>query len=263
MSRRLLGIFAVAVTVWAQPAIGQLGKPRLPPGQDPGGVAIAILCTGIDYTIPDIAQRLARDGEGELIGWDLVSGDNRPFNANAADTSSAWGGDPNALVKVIGRPGRRVVPVRIDTSDPASLAAAVSFIRQTPARIVVVPMWTRHDGEWAAFGAAIATAAGLLFIVAAPGEGIGPAWPAAFGHSNVLVVGAAANPGAGAVDAVFGGGTEALDPRMAAMRVADTLAGCWSELLQRHRGEALKRAFLAEAAKASAGGGRPVIESCN
>ena len=185
---------AAGAMLWTDLAAAQGRKPKLPPGLDPGGVAIAVLSTGIDYPSSDIAQRLARDGEGELIGWDLVDGDNRPFNAKAADTPAAWGGDGNALLRAIGQPGRRVVPVRIDTRDPVSLAKAVAFAAYTPARIVVVPMWTTKADEWAALGMAMRGFVDLLFIVAAGDEGRDidrePVWPAAFGHGNVLVVSA-------------------------------------------------------------------------
>ena len=274
MSPRFAWMFVAAgAMLWADLAVAQGRKPKLPPGMDPGGVAIAILSTGIDYPSADIAQRLARDGEGELIGWDLVDGDNRPFNAKAADTPAAWGGDGNALLRAIGQPGRRVVPVRIDTRDPVSLAKAVAFVAHTPARIVVVPMWTAKADEWAALGMAMRGFVDLLFIVAAGDDGRDidrePVWPAAFGHGNVLVVSAPvsdsaapatrANTGGKTVSAVVEG-TE--NSRMAAVAAADALAGCWPQLLQRHRGEALKRALLAEAAKTRPGSGTPLIERC-
>ena len=67
--------------LWVTPsALAQSKKPRVPPGLDPGGVAVAIADpVGIHYADPQIAQRLARDGEGELIGWDFVDEDRRPF----------------------------------------------------------------------------------------------------------------------------------------------------------------------------------------
>jgi hypothetical protein len=264
---------AASVLLWADLAAAQSRKPKLPPGVDPGGVPIAMLSTGINYPSSDIAQRIARDGEGELIGWDLVDGDNRPFNAKAADTPAAWGGNGNALLRAIGLPGRRVVPVRIDTRDPVSLAKAVAFVAYTPARIVVVPMWTTKADEWAALGMAMRGFANLLFIVAAGDEGRDidrePVWPAAFGHGNVLVVSApvtaeaalatSPNVGPNTVSAIVEG---AEDSRMAAVLAADALAGCWGQLVGRFKGEALKRALLAEAAKARPGSATPVIERC-
>ena len=246
----------------------------MPPGLDPGGVAIAILSTGIDYPSPRSRSALRATARASSIGWDLVDGDNRPFNATAADTPAAWGGDGNALRRhIVDAVGRRVVPVRIDPRDPVSLAQAVAFVAHTPARIVVVPMWTAKADEWAALGMAMRGFVDLLFIVAAGDDGRDidrePVWPAAFGHGNVLVVSAPvsdsaapatrANTGGKTVSAVVEG-TE--NSRMAAVAAADALAGCWPQLLQRHRGEALKRALLAEAAKTRPGSGTPLIERC-
>ena len=260
--------------LWADLAAAQGRKPKLPPGMDPGGVAIAILSTGIDYPSADIAQRLARDGEGELIGWDLVDGDNRPFNAKAADTPAAWGGDGNALLRAIGQPGRRVVPVRIDTRDPVSLAKAVAFVAHTPARIVVVPMWTAQGGRMggvrhgdarlrrpavhrggrrrrARHRSRAGLAGGVRARQRAGGQCAGVAESAAPDTRP--------NTGAKTVSAVVEG---AENSRMAAVAAADALAGCWPQLLQRHQGEALKRALLAEAAKTRPGSATPVIERC-
>jgi hypothetical protein len=275
MIRGLAWLLVMAGTIlWAELATAQGRKPKLPAGFDPGGVAIAILSTGIDYRAADIAQSLARDGEGDLIGWDLVDRDNRPFNPAAAETPAALGGDANALVRAIGQPGRRVVPVRIDVRDPVSLARAASFVAQTPARIVVVPMWTASADQWATFGMAIKTFPDLLFIVAAGDEGRDidsqPVWPAAFGHGNLLVVSAAPaegvaqaarpNTGAKTVAAIMDG---AENSRMAAVLAADALAGCWPHLPQRAKGEALRAAVLAEVAKQRPDSGTPVIERCN
>jgi hypothetical protein len=273
MMRGLAWLLVAAGALLCVEAAAQSRKPKLPPGSDSGGVAIAILSTGIDYTAPDIAQRLARDGEGELIGWDLIDRDNRPLNLKAAETPAAWGGDGNALIRAVGAPGRRVVPVRIDARDPMSLAKAAAFVAQTPARIIVVPMWTANANEWAAFGMAIKAFADLLFIAAAGDEGRDidrePVWPAAFGHGNVLVVSAPLAEGAGqAARPNIGANTVAVtvagaeNSRMAAVLAADALAGCWPQLLQRARGEALRKTMLAEVARARPGSSTPVIERC-
>ena len=261
--------------LWADVAAAQGRKPKLPPGLDPGGVAIAILSTGIDYPSSDIAQRLARDGEGELIGWDLVDRDNRPFNAKAADTPAAWGGDGNALLRAIGQPGRRVVPVRIDTAR-SGLAGQGGGLRRRIRR--PASSWCRcgppTPTNGRRFGMAMRGFVDLLFIVAAGDEGRDidrePVWPAAFGHGNVLVVSAPVAAGRRRRRRVrISGPTRwrrsSRARRTAAWppcRAADALAGCWPQLLQRYKGEALKRALLVEAAKLRPGSGTPVIERC-
>ncbi len=134
-------------------------------------------------------------------------------------------------------------------------------------------MWTTKADEWAALGMAMRGFVDLLFIVAAGDEGRDidrePVWPAAFGHGNVLVVsapvaqggpqGTRPNTGPNTVSAVVEG---AEDSRMAAVLAADALAGCWGPLVARFKGEALKRALLAEAAKARPGSATPFIERC-
>ena len=282
---RLRGIlpYVLAATALGNVTLAQEKKPAVPPGRDPGGVAIALLSTGIDYTIPEVVQRLARDGEGELIGWDLVDKDRKPFDKSKGGTRPEWGGDGTALVRSILTPGKRVIPVRIDPADPVSLARAVAFVAQTPARIVVVPMWGPDKTVWEPFRQAATHFTDLLFIVAAGDDGRDideePVWPAAFGLPNVLVVSPIAMPllhhsgranwgrhtvGAHAsVLAMVERGPMVPDnSRTAAMQIAGTLAGCWSQLLGVGNGERVKTAWLAQAGKPWPGHSAPYIEPC-
>jgi hypothetical protein len=267
---------ALALCALVRAAPAEVKKPPLPPGRDPGGVAVALFTTGIDYTDPEIAPRLARDGEGELIGWDAADADNRPFAARGA---ANWGGDGTLLARALGGTGRRLVAVRISPTDPASLARAVAFIAATPARIAVVPMWSSAKAAWEPFRQAVLQHGDLLLIAAAGDEGKDidrePVWPAAFQLANVLVVTAppggsgeadsVPNGGARLVDAVVTGGQGRSPPAntsLAAMLAADALAGCWPQLLAAHRGGALKAALLAETAKAQGTASKPVISAC-
>ena len=69
-------VYASLATVRIAFAQKPADKPRVPPGVDPGGVAVAIIGSGINYTRSrDRGKRLARDGEGEIIGWDFVDND--------------------------------------------------------------------------------------------------------------------------------------------------------------------------------------------
>lgn len=287
MSRRWLLLLTLATIACGPAALAQTRKPPLPPGKDPGGAAIAILTTGIDYTLPEIAARLARDGEGELIGFDLIDGDNRPRGDPARETPASRGGNGTALARAVGSPGRRIVPVRIDPADPKSFARAAAFVAQTPARIVVVPMWSAEQADWEPFRQAASQLRDLLFIVGAGDEGKDideqPVWPAAFRLSNVLVVTAplsrakdslnAPNGGDKTIDALVSAtrqlrsaaGETILPPdttALAAVMAADALAGCFPKLLAAFKGEALKKAWLEEAAKAWPNATKPIIERC-
>ena len=104
-------------------------KPPVPAGRDPGGVAIAIIGPGFDYTVPALAARLARDGEGEIIGWDFIHNDRRPFEAATASPSPA---------RILARePGVRLVIARVDIANRDMAAKAIGWAARSPARIVL------------------------------------------------------------------------------------------------------------------------------
>ena len=133
MIRRTRGssiALAVAMLL-ASTVVALAKKPKLPPDHDPGGQAIILLTTGIDYTKPELAARLARDGEGDLIGWDTIDGDNRPYVTNGEGTAQAI-----ALGKA---PGTRIVVIRIDPGKAPSLMTGLQFVGRMPGRVIVMP----------------------------------------------------------------------------------------------------------------------------
>lgn len=115
-------------------------EPKVPVGQDPGGAAVAMIGGGIDYTSARIAPRLARDGEGELVGWDLVDDDRAPYAAAAVVAGGASPGDANVAAELLlgAFAHGRLVPVRAPAGDPQALARAIAFVAGTPARIVAI-----------------------------------------------------------------------------------------------------------------------------
>ena len=171
MPRAILAAFAV----WAAaPALA--ADPPVPLGQDAGGTAVAFMTTGIDYRDPAVAKALARDGEGELIGWDFVDDDNQPFDA---------GGNGTALAKILAASGRsRLVPVRVDAREPVSLARAVAFVQRTPARLLIIPLASASRDDWLVFEKAARHVSEVLFVASA-GD-----YPAALGLDNMVVVSA-------------------------------------------------------------------------
>lgn len=136
--------------------------PRIEPGHDPGGIAIAILADGFDYTKPDLAAVLARDGEGEAIAWDTIGENGHPFHAESQGTDTARAATAHG--------GVRIVMVRVDRTNAASLARGIAFAAQTPAKIV----FAAHPLEKPAARDVLAAAARkfeqLLFVAPHPGK---------------------------------------------------------------------------------------------
>ena len=185
----LVGITLMVTVLCLLPPTGaaKSADPKVPPGNDPGGEPIALITRGIDYTLPKIAARLARDGEGELIGWDVVDDDSFPFAANG-------GGDTPLAGDLVGLPqGERSVTllvVRADPASPVSLAKALAFVTRTPARRVLVPFWSTQREDWEPFLQAAQHFKDLKIVVpacAASPAGAGAAiYPRDLGEPNIV-----------------------------------------------------------------------------
>lgn len=153
--------------------------PRVPAGRDPGGVPVAIIGPGIDYRLPEVAQRLARDGEGELIGWDFVDNDLRPFEPSAICTPAPCGPDapsrslpPRRLLAEAGM--SRLIVLRAADGARGALAAAIAFTSRSPARIVPT-LASGPEGrgpDWTLLIEAARRFSNLLLVVPAYGPAI-------------------------------------------------------------------------------------------
>lgn len=159
------------------------GDPPVPPGRDPGGRAVAVIGAGIDYNRPNIAQMLARDGEGEIIGYDFVDDDRRPFSADG-DTAAA------ELVISEGQATTLIV-VRASLSDTVSAGRAIRYATGTQARITLVSTPPADASQAALISAAASHFSKHLFIVPA-----GDATAAIEKRDNLIVVAAAPAEGA-------------------------------------------------------------------
>jgi hypothetical protein len=159
------------ITVWAW-AIGTAAiavssgtafaaDPKVPPAVESGNrVPIAILTAGFDYTRPEIAARLARDGEGEIIAWDVMGEDRFPFDP-AGDTELM-----TALAAQLPEAARvSLLAVKVDVGDPVSLAKGLAFVARTPAQTVMVPMWSDNRAAWEVFAQAAGHFSQLRLIV--------------------------------------------------------------------------------------------------
>lgn len=136
--------------------------PPVAAGRDTGGRPVVIVGRGLDYRADAIASRMARDGEGEIIGYDIVDDDRRPF-ALSVDTKVA---------ETIISEGQTatLIPIRVDIANLQSVANALEFGVKTPARVTLILGQNTARDMRALLIAASKLFPELLFIVAA-GEG--------------------------------------------------------------------------------------------
>ena len=187
MSARWLspaGIVAIAlgVLVFSSVFSHAQTKPRVPIGIDPGGVAVAIVSeTGIDYTAPALASRLARDGEGEVVGWDFNDSDRRPY-ASPTETSAT----SLALAILAEAPGARIAPFRAKPADKILLGKTAVYIARSPARIALFTLETSVREDWGAFAEVLVHFDDLLVVI--PAGAVRQRFPAALDLPNLLRV---------------------------------------------------------------------------
>lgn len=118
-------------------ATAQSKDPPVPPGRDSGGIPVAVIGPGLDYTLPHLAQMLARDGEGEITGYDFADEDRRPFEVKGA-TAEIGRGTRVAEIVIGEGQAATLIAVRAKMDDAITLTKAIKFAAQSPARIIAI-----------------------------------------------------------------------------------------------------------------------------
>ncbi|MFP6732031.1 MAG: S8 family serine peptidase [Alphaproteobacteria bacterium] len=169
-------------------------NPAVPPADDPGGITVALIDSGVNYLLPEINRRLARDGAGKLLGYDYWDMDDRPYDANPARSPFFPQRHGTRVASVILAEARatRLIPYRYPRPDLSRLKALVGDAVAHGARIVNLAMGSNKSEPWRAFAEAMAENPDVLFVVSAGNDGRDldrrPVYPAAFRADNMLVI---------------------------------------------------------------------------
>jgi subtilisin family serine protease len=172
-------------------------NPPVPPGPDPGGVTVAQVDSGVTYTLPLIAERLARDADGAMLGYDFWDMDPRPFDGDFGRSPffPIRHGTPVASLLLREVPDARLVPYRYPRPDMARMADVVAAAAAAGAAVVAMPMGSTRRADWTAFEAAAEAHPELLFVVSAGDDGrdidADPLYPASLPLANMIVVASA------------------------------------------------------------------------
>ena len=169
-------------------------NPAVPAGEDPGGIAVAHVDSGVNYLLPEIASRLARDDQGKIFGYDFRDDDARPADLDPSRPAffPIRHGTTVASILLAEAPKARLVPVRHPGNHFTLFADVVEFLAKSPARIVLMPLGGYKQDDWQAFADAAKRHPELLFILSAGNDGRDldkePVYPAALKLENAIVV---------------------------------------------------------------------------
>lgn len=169
-------------------------NPAVPDGDDPGGVAVALVDAGVNYLLPEISGRLARDAAGGILGYDYWDRDKRPFDANPARSPffPQRHGTKTAALLLNEAPTARLVPYRYPRPDMDRMKALVRDAADKGIVIVNMSMGSNERGDWQAFAAAARAHPDMLFVLSAGNNGrdidARPVYPAALDLDNTITV---------------------------------------------------------------------------
>jgi len=194
-------VLLLAAVLGATRAVAATGEPAVPRGEDPGGVAVAIIDSGVNYTLEKIAPRLARDRAGNILGYDFHDDDRRPFDLVPGQKpgSGRHHGTRVAGIFLREAPRARLVPYRYRAHSFATFADIVEAVASSPARIVMMSLGGYRKQDWTPFHMAAAANPDILFIISAGNDGRNidekPIYPSGYKLKNALVVASTDNFG--------------------------------------------------------------------
>ena len=180
-----------------QPPVVQLLNPPVPEietVESDQSVLLALVDSGVNYTLPLINSRLARDSVGDLLSQDYWDNDGLPFDAHP--TGSAFNvvrhGTRTASSLLREAPNAQLVAYRYPRPDMSRMTHLVAHAAEHGVSIVGLPLGGNRKDQWQAFAEAAKLYPDILFIASAGNNGRNidqqAVYPASLPLENMLVV---------------------------------------------------------------------------
>jgi hypothetical protein len=168
-------------------------KPLKHPADDTP-IRVGMVDSGVNYRLPEINRRLARDTDGQLIGYDFWDMDNLPYDAHPVNSGFFLQrhGTRTASLLLREAPAVELVPYRYPRPDMSRMQALVEHAADNQVTILGMPLGSNRLEDWGGFERVARAHPQMLFIVSAGNDGRDiderPVYPAALDLDNVIVV---------------------------------------------------------------------------
>ena len=157
-------------------------------------IRVGLVDSGVNYAIPLINRHLARDSDGQLIGYDFWDMDDLPYDAHPlrSEFFVQRHGTRTASLLLREAPDIVLVPYRYPRPDMSRMQALVEHAASNQVDILGMPLGSNRAEDWRAFEQAARAHPDMLFIASAGNNGRDidddPVYPAALDLDNLLVV---------------------------------------------------------------------------
>lgn len=157
-------------------------------------VLVALVDSGVNYTLPAINSRLARDQHGALLSKDFWDQDDLPFDSHPARSAFTIvrHGTRTASILLREAPDAALVAYRYPRPDMSRMTQLVAHAAEIGVAVVGMPLGGNKLDQWQDFADAAKLHPEILFVASAGNNGRNidqqPVYPASLTLENLLVV---------------------------------------------------------------------------
>ena len=182
---------------WLNPPLEFIERDPSKPLKHPGDntpIRVGMVDSGVNYRLPQINRRLARDSDGQLVGYDFWDMDDLPYDAHPVNSGFFLQrhGTRTASLLLREAPVIELVPYRYPRPDMSRMQALVEHAADHQVTILGMPLGSNRPEDWGSFESVARDHPQMLFIVSAGNDGRDiderPVYPAALDLDNLIVV---------------------------------------------------------------------------
>jgi len=189
-------LLPVGESDWLNPALVFVEREVSPPkhAANVKPLRVGMVDSGVNYRLAEINRRLARDSNGQLIGYDFWEMDDLPYDSHPVNSGFfvQRHGTRSASLLLREAPGIELVPYRYPRPDMSRMQALVEHASDHQVSILGMPLGSNRVEDWNSFARAAREHPQMLFVVSAGNNGRDidsePVFPAALDLENMLVV---------------------------------------------------------------------------
>ena len=169
-------------------------NPPVPKVTPHKGTKLALIDTGVNYTLQSITTKLSRENHSTLSGYDFEDDDNLPFDVDTSRSEFFPFHHGTAVASIIIReaPEAEIVVYRFPRSNMCKFKDLIDHLASKDIKIVSLPMGSKNESDWVCFKESLMKNKDILFFVSAGNEGLNiddnKIYPASFELENIIVV---------------------------------------------------------------------------